>query len=427
MRGILVRHVVLINNLSVARGGATGLALLEARLLRAMGLPVTFVTGDDGQNSELATLGCRIVPIGSRAIDSKRPLAALGRGIHNAAAAATIRDLIEKEDSPDRVYHVHAFSQVLSPSIFDPLGRVRDRTFLHAHDFFLGCPNGGFMDYRAMRPCERVPLGASCILTNCDKRSYAQKLWRVTRQAHLFRLIERSKVWGGVILIHPDMAEPLVRSGYEVARMCVIRNPAAPLSPARIEAEGNASFFFIGRVEAEKGIEDLISAAAIANVPLVVIGDGSLREKLAGEHPGVSFLGWQSKAQIAQVVRHARAVVMPSRYPEPFGLVVAEASASGLPIIISKTAFLGREIEVHGLGMTIDPLDTKGFAEALARYRDMNASDIETLSRRAYARKAGLATTEQEWIEALLAQFRSVTGHADRTPAQDRMPAQETP
>lgn len=39
---------------------------------------------------------------------------------------------------------------------------------------------------------------------------------------------------------------------------------------------------------------------------------------------------------------------MASRYPEPFGLVAAEASMSGLPVILSDTAFLAEEVEKLG-------------------------------------------------------------------------------
>ncbi|WP_444430903.1 hypothetical protein ACTTAM_08565 [Rhodobacter capsulatus] len=40
--------VVILNDASVARGGATGLALLQARLLRARGLAVVFASADRG-------------------------------------------------------------------------------------------------------------------------------------------------------------------------------------------------------------------------------------------------------------------------------------------------------------------------------------------------------------------------------------------
>jgi D-aminopeptidase len=50
----ILERIVIIND--VATRGATGLALLSIRLLRAAGIPVTMITGDDGANAELAAL-----------------------------------------------------------------------------------------------------------------------------------------------------------------------------------------------------------------------------------------------------------------------------------------------------------------------------------------------------------------------------------
>ena len=50
-------RVVLLNDFSIARGGATTLVLLLLRLLRSRGIPVTIIVGDDGDNPEFAALG----------------------------------------------------------------------------------------------------------------------------------------------------------------------------------------------------------------------------------------------------------------------------------------------------------------------------------------------------------------------------------
>jgi glycosyltransferase involved in cell wall biosynthesis len=52
-----------------------------------------------------------------------------------------------------------------------------------------------------------------------------------------------------------------------------------------------------------------------------VIGSGPLEGKLAGTYPEVEFAGWKSANDMPALVRDARALVMPSRYREPFGLV----------------------------------------------------------------------------------------------------------
>lgn len=416
-------RIVIVNDASVARGGATGLALLQARLLRARGFEVTYVAGDRGGNPDLPGLGIEVITAGAEALMAAPPLTAATRGLYNRAARDLLARLIETRDTPETVYHVHGFSKVLSPSIFAALRRVAPRVFLHAHDFFLACPNGAFMDYQAMQPCERVPLSAGCLATGCDKRNHAQKLWRVARQAVLHRTLPRDAPWGGIVMIHPAMGRYLEKAGYPPALLHSLRNPATAFRAERVRAEENREILFIGRVEAEKGIEELLAAAAAARVPLRVIGDGPLRESLAARHPEVGFAGWMERPQIAREIAGARALVMPSRYPEPFGLVAAEAALSGLPVLLSRTAFLGPEMERAGLGMTCDTRDPGAFAAALRRIAELPAEEIAGMSRRGAAGAAGLCTGPDDWIEAQIRLWRGAIAGA---PAGAPAPGLET-
>ena len=396
-------RVVIINDASVARGGATGLALLQAKLARSRGLDVTYFAGDRGGDGTLAELGISLRTAGGDPLMKAHPAAAFAKGLYNPAAARILADFVAETDTPHTIYHVHGFSKALSPSIFRVLSPIAPRVFLHAHDFFLACPNGGFMDYRAMRPCDRVPLSAGCIATNCDKRNYAQKLWRVSRQAVLHQTLPRRAPWAGIVLIHPAMAPFLEKAGYPAGLIRSVRNPATAFRAERVRAEDNRSFFFVGRVEAEKGIEEFLAVATAAGLPVTVVGDGPLRESLAALYPAVPFLGWMDRARIADVIGEARALVMPSRYPEPFGLVAAEASLSGVPVILPNTALLGPEVAGAGLGLTCDTRDPAAFSAALRQMADMPREAVEAMSRKGASGSAGLATTPDDWIDAQIA------------------------
>lgn len=400
-------RVVMVNDSSIARGGATGLALLSARLLAERGIAVTYLAGDDGAAKDLAALGVDIRPLGGQQLVRETAARAATRGIYNPEARALVARTIAELDGPSTVYHVHGWSKILSPSIFTALRPVAARTVIHAHDFFLACPNGGFMDYRAEEPCARRPLGLSCLATNCDKRSYSQKLWRVGRQLTLHRTLDRTAPWSAFAMIHPAMAPYLAMAGYPAARLREVRNPVLPFREERIQVERNRAVFFIGRVEAEKGIEELIAATARAAMPLTVIGEGPLREELTLRHPEVSFLGWRSREEMTELVGAARLLAMPSRYPEPFGLVAVEASQSGLPVILSDTAFLAKEMSREGVGFACRTRDPAAFADSLAKVRDMPEAEIRTMSERGFARTAPLAGTSDQWIDQLLSLYAS--------------------
>lgn len=398
--------VVIVNDASVARGGATGLSLLQARMMAGRGIETVFAAADKGENADLAATVDRLYAAGSDPLMKQPAHVSAMKGLYNRDVRDELDRVIAKEDGPDTVYHVHSWSKTLTAAAFAALQKVAPRVFIHTHDFFLACPNGGLMDYRAEKPCHRTPLSMSCLATNCDKRNYAQKMWRVSRQLILQRTLPRNAPWGGLLMIHPAMAAPLEDYGYPADRLIPLRNPAVPLSDTRIAAEDNSGFIFIGRVEAEKGVEDLIAAAARAGVALTIVGDGPLREPLAAQHPDVRFTGWMDKDQILHEARRARALVMPSRYPEPFGLVAAEASLSGLPVIVSDSALLGAEIAAGGIGWTCNTRNIGGFAALLKEVSDLPRETLIGMSETAFSGSAGLCTTPDEWIDGMLALYQ---------------------
>ncbi len=402
-------RVVVINDASVARGGATALALLSVSLLAARGLPVTFVCGDDGTEIEGAD---EMVALGGGRLLQGGRLDAMRRGLFNRDAQALLVDWIARNDTPRTVYHVHGWAQILSPSIFEALQPVAARTVVHAHDFFLVCPNGAQMDFHRDEICNRVPLGAACLATHCDKRSRLQKMWRVARQYSLRRAFDQSLPWAAIAMIHPAMRPILERGQLPGDRLTPLRNPAAPFTKERIRAEDNTGALFVGRLMEEKGVLELARAAQTLGMPLTMVGDGPLREDLARDHPEVTLAGWRTGAEIAEFARSARVLAMPSRTREPFGLVAAEASASGLPIVLPDAALLAEDVASVGLGRSYQTADPNGLVRALEAIRDMPDADIRAMSLRAHAREAPLALTPDDWADAMVGLYRQALATA---------------
>jgi glycosyltransferase involved in cell wall biosynthesis len=403
-----IDRIVIINDLSEAKGGATGLALLAARLLVERGLSVTYICGDDAANIDPQYEGVSFVPVGGETIMQSSKLRAMYNGIHNRKTIATIRNWIAENDTPNTVYHLHGWSKILSPSVFIALKSIYHRLIVHAHDFFIACPNGAFFDYKKSEICRRTPLGPACLATQCDKRNYAQKLWRSGRQVAVSHSGVAGKDGPRIVMIHDAMRSFLRNGGYSDERLSSIRNPYRILSDTRIRVEDNSDIFFIGRIEEEKGIEDLARASRLAGVKLRVIGHGPLSERLEKEFPEIDWLGWRRPTEIADLVKTARCTVLPSRYPEPFGLVALEALTSGIPVLFSKDAFLAEEANAGGYAFAADTRDHQALASLLRRIMAMSRREIQTMSELAFQNSSKLATTPQQWAEALILEYLSV-------------------
>ena len=397
----MLRHAVIISDLSVERDGPTTIALAGVRTLRKNGIDVTYVCGDNGANAELREMGVRVVPVGGQELAAARPLNAAFAGLYNTKAARTLRNVVNETDGDGVVYHLHNWSKILSPSVFGVLNKVSDRLFISTHDFFLACPNGGYFDFQRKSTCERRPLSFSCLATNCDRRSYTEKIWRTARALTRRSLIDLSAGTPTILAVHEGMISHLVRGGISRDAIQVLRNPVIPWSDTRVAAENNRRFVFVGRLEHDKGIDLLAKAAREARIQLRVVGDGPQRSNLMQLHPEVELMGWRSREQLAEIAQTARTVVLPTASRETFGLVAFEAITSGIPVIVSKFATTSEEIAQNRLGFSCDPYD---HGELVGLLKQMAGDDdrLHQMSQACWRARDSIALSSQLWEERLI-------------------------
>ncbi|MBZ5663367.1 MAG: glycosyltransferase family 4 protein [Acidobacteriia bacterium] len=133
---------------------------------------------------------------------------------------------------------------------------------------------------------------------------------------------------------------------------------------------------FVGRLVPEKGVIDLLEAYAKlesgvrSEVGLVFAGDGVSREKLAQRakriNPGVvCFPGFAQREDLAALYALAETLVLPT-HSDAWGLVVNEAMACGLPIIVSSVAGCASDLIEDGWnGYVVPPRDSEKLSTAI--------------------------------------------------------------
>lgn len=105
---------------------------------------------------------------------------------------------------------------------------------------------------------------------------------------------------------------------------------------------GDGDFLlFLGRMCADKGAHRAVRVARAAGVPLLIAA--KMREPAEREYfesrvrpllgSGVEYLGEVSGVEKLELLGAARALLMPIRWPEPFGMVMVEALACGTPVL----------------------------------------------------------------------------------------------
>jgi glycosyltransferase involved in cell wall biosynthesis len=135
---------------------------------------------------------------------------------------------------------------------------------------------------------------------------------------------------------------------------------------------------FLGRISPEKGLDSAIAIARAHGYPLKIAAkvDKADRDYFATtiepllSHPLVEFIGEIGEAEKGDFLGHARALLFPIDWPEPFGLVMIEALACGTPVVAFRGGSVA-EIIAHGeTGFVVEDLD-----QAITATKQVDALD----------------------------------------------------
>lgn len=108
---------------------------------------------------------------------------------------------------------------------------------------------------------------------------------------------------------------------------------------------------FFGRLEHIKGIEHFCNAASMSKRRTAIVGQGSLYEDLKQKFESsknLIFFGHVEQRESRNLMRQCSVVVIPSVWPEPFGLVAAEASYSNAYVLVSDQGALPEVLDAAG-------------------------------------------------------------------------------
>ena len=111
-------------------------------------------------------------------------------------------------------------------------------------------------------------------------------------------------------------------------------------------ADGGQVVVYFGKLIRNKGVQLLLDAVRELDVRAVIVGFGDYRaelERLAP--PGTLFTGPLEHRHLVHLLPLADAVVVPSIFPEAFGMVAAEAAASGVPPLVARHSGLAEVAE----------------------------------------------------------------------------------
>jgi glycosyltransferase involved in cell wall biosynthesis len=272
--------------------------------------------------------------------------------------------------------------------------------------------------------------------------------WRMTRRGdHFVAISHRQR----------ELFELAVRATYgrgeRIAIAGVVHNPLDVASAPFYAADQKRGYVaFLGRCHWEKSPDGAIRVAQAAGVPLMMAlrvtseeqsyYDAVVRPLIHSTRNLAKFVGEVSGAEKDELIGHAGAVIFPSPWEEPFGLVISEAAARGTPVVAlargsapelvvdGVTGILCRDEEEMARSipraMELDPVACRSHAESTFN-RDRIAREYLSVYEQVLASRSSLRlkmtksreTSVPAPIDALIAEHVSVRIPAPNVAGED--------
>lgn len=256
-----------------------------------------------------------------------------------------------QEFRPD-VVHVHNFFPLISPSVYYACDRMNIPVVQTLHNYRLVCPAATFLLGNDI--CEKCLQGSlvHSVVNSCYRDSRIQTIPIVS----MIVLNNWFGTWKNKVSRYIALTEfakkKFVQAGLPEGKITIKPNF---LSKAKRDNEritiDQKYILFVGRLSAEKGIENLMKAwLNIPNredVKLFIIGDGPEKDRVSHlyQSDSIHFLGKRTSEEVLNYMSNALYLITPSIWYEGLPMTIVEAFSVGTPVLCSKIGSMEEIVE----------------------------------------------------------------------------------
>ena len=250
----------------------------------------------------------------------------------------------------------------------------RTAVFVHDHEYY--CPRKSYYYPVTRKNCSRSYCELLCGCCAMLRRPAPDNTFR-TNFGGFAALWKEIRACDEFIVLSGFMRDILVRQGIPAEKITLIppaitvpaTAPEQNAGPDNTKNAATPHILAIGQIIRGKGVDLLLDAMRHVKTPCVldIVGTGNdeayLKELAAPLGPSVVFHGYSPNPDDA--FRGVRAVVLPWRWQEPFGLVGPEALAHGVPLVGFDVGAIREYLEDGETGLLVSAGDTVALANAI--------------------------------------------------------------
>ena len=322
-------------------------------------------------------------------------------GVRAIWSAPALRELQRRvERHRPAVVHAHNLFPLLSPAV---LRSGPPPVVVTLHNYRLLCLPATFL--RDGRTCEdcfgKVPWRG--VVHRCYRGSTAGSA-AVAASLSIHRALGSFRRPAAYLAVSEYVRARHVEAGFDPDRVWVKPNF---VWDTEVRSGPGGDFVYLGRLSAEKGLDRLLGLWGDVPATLRVVGDGPDRARLQeAAPPNVVFHGSVGHERVPDLLRAARALVLPTICYEGAPRTVVEAYAAGVPVVASRIGAIPCVVDDGVTGALADVGDIPGWTDALRRLLDDGESRrLGANARRAwqdrYSPKSAIADLEGVYERAV--------------------------
>ncbi len=193
---------------------------------------------------------------------------------------------------------------------------------------------------------------------------------------------------------------------FSFADRCRPLGSGLDLSLYKFCGEPEPALCWLGRIAPEKGLEDAVAAVQSTRIPLKILGqiqDQAYWQQIQQNYPDapINYMGFLPTAQMQQVLRQCRALLVTSRWVEAFGNVLIEALACGVPVIAYRRGGPAEIVQEGKTGWLVEPDSVSGLIEAINRLDEIDRTTCRQQAELKYSLEA-LGDLVEQWFRDIL-------------------------
>ncbi|MGV8934447.1 MAG: glycosyltransferase family 4 protein [Gallionellaceae bacterium] len=404
--------ILSINNYHYFRGGSDAVYLGHAALLEEHGWRIGFFSMRHPRNFETSWSKYFIDEIEfGHEYSIGQKLAMAAKVVYSFEAQKKLQQLLQ--DFPADVAHLHCIYHHLSPAIISTLKDAGVPVVMTAHDLKIACPAYKMLNSTGV--CEKCKGGnlLNVLQHRCVRDSLAASaIVMVESVVHRMLNTYKGKL-DKVVVPSRFFMEKFIEWGWPPSKFAYIPNyvDASRFDPV---FDAGDYFLYFGRLAPEKGVATLMRAAKAAGVKLKIAGTGPIEADLhalqAELNGDIEFLGYRSGADLHNLIRQARAMVLPSEWYENAPMSVLESFALGTPVVGARIGGIPEMVIDGETGWTFESRNTDELSALLSR---LTAMPNEQLAKAGRTARNHVATNFNQagYLQATLSMYADLGVH----------------